>query len=102
VSAGDLGEVKREVEANPALVGATEWDNATPLHDAVGQNRQDVASYLLEKGAQIDAVTNDGLTPLHIAAQNGAVPMMELLVARGAAINPVDAKGWTPVERLSN
>jgi ankyrin repeat protein len=100
-SAGNLGEVSREVDANPALVSEKEWDDATPLHDAVGQNHQDVASYLLDKGAQIDAVTKDGLTALHMAAQNGYLPMIELLVARGAAINPLDAKGWTPTDRAS-
>jgi ankyrin repeat protein len=101
VSAGDLTEVKRDVEATPALVKATEWDNATPLHDAVGQNRKDVAAYLLDKGAQINAVTKDGLTPLHMAAQNGNIPMIVLLIENGAAVNAEDAKGWTPLDRAS-
>jgi ankyrin len=101
VSAGDLAEVKRDVEATPALVKATEWDNATPLHDAVGQNHQEVAAYLLDKGAPINAVTKDGLTALHMAAQNGNIPIIELLIKKGAALNVVDAKGWTPLDRAT-
>jgi ankyrin repeat protein len=99
VSAGNLVEVQQDIDANPALIRATEWDSATPLHDAVGQNHQEVAQYLLGRGAQIDAKTKDGLTPLHMAAQNGNVPIIELLIRNGATLNPVDAKGWTPLDR---
>lgn len=99
VSAGNLSEVQQDISANPALVRATEWDNATALHDAVGQNQREVAAYLLERGALVDARTKGGLTPLHMAAQNGNIPIIELLISHGAAINAVDGKGWTPLAR---
>jgi ankyrin repeat protein len=100
-SAGNLAEVQQDVSANPDLVKAIEWDNATALHDAVGQNHKDMAAYLLDKGAKVDAVTKDGLTPLHLAAQNGNIPIIELLIQRGAPLNALDAKGWTPLDRAS-
>src|ERR1700676_3341395 len=65
---GDLTAVGTAVDKDPALVKAREWDNATLLHGAVGQNHQDVAAYLLDKGADANAVTKDGITALHMAA----------------------------------
>jgi ankyrin repeat protein len=101
---GELPVVREAVDKDPSLVKATEWDNATLLHDAVGQKHQNVAVYLLDKGADVNAVTKDGLTPLHMAAQNGDIAMMTLLLEPGrmAKIDPVDSKGWTPLDRAVN
>lgn len=97
--AGDLATVKNAVDTDPQIVGSTEWDGKTLLHDAVEQNHADVAVFLLDRGAQVNAVSTDGLTPLHIAAQNGNIPIIQLLLARGSHINAVDEKGWTPLDR---
>lgn len=98
---GDLPAVREAVDKDPSLITATEWDNATLLHDAVGQKRQSVAAYLLDKGADVNAVTKGGLTPLHMAAQNGDIAMMTLLLepGRNTKIDSVDSKGWTPLDR---
>jgi ankyrin repeat protein len=98
-SSGDLATVRRDVEKDPSLVNATEWDHATLLHDSVEQNHQELAKYLLDKGADVNAVTQDRLTALHMASQDGNVGIITLLLERGAKINPVDSKGWTPVDR---
>jgi ankyrin repeat protein len=96
---GNLKAVQQAVEKDPNLVKATEWENATLLHDAVIQNHIDIAKYLLEKGADVNAVKTDGVTALHMAARNGNIEMMMLLLQWGATINAVDAKGWTPLDR---
>lgn len=96
---GDLATLQRALDKDPALINAREWGNATLLHDSVGQNHLDVAKYLLNKGADANAVTQDGLTALHMAAQNGNIAIIALLLERGAKINPVDSKGWTPLDR---
>uniref|UniRef100_A0AAQ4QWK6 Ankyrin 1, erythrocytic b n=1 Tax=Gasterosteus aculeatus aculeatus TaxID=481459 RepID=A0AAQ4QWK6_GASAC len=44
---------------------------------------------LLDRGAQIDAVTKDELTPLHCAARNGHARIIEILLEHGA---PIQAK----------
>jgi ankyrin repeat protein len=96
---GDLTGIQEAVQKDPTLITYKEWDNATLLHDAVGHNQLDVAKYLLDKGADVNAVTTDGLTPLHMAAQNGNIEMTKLLLERDAKINALDAKGWTPLNR---
>jgi ankyrin repeat protein len=96
---GDLATVRAAVDKDPSLVEATEWEKQTLLHVAVGQNHQDVATYLLDKGADVNAVTTDGLTALHMAAQNGNIAIITLLLERGAKIDVVDSKGWTPLDR---
>jgi ankyrin repeat protein len=96
---GDLASVQEAVQKDPAALTYKEWDSATLLHDAVGRNQLDVAKYLLDKGADVNAVTTDGLTPLHMASQNGNIEMTKLLLERGAKINALDAKGWTPLDR---
>jgi ankyrin repeat protein len=98
-TAGDLNTVREAVHSDPTLVKYKEWDNATLLHDAVGQNHMDVAKYLLEEGADVNAVKTDGVTPLHMAARNGNTEMTKLLLERGAKIDAIDAKGWTPLDR---
>lgn len=99
-TSGDLPTLRAAVDKDPALVkAATDWDHATLLYDAVQQNHQEVATYLLDKGADVNGVTSDGLTPLHTAAQNGNVEMCKLLLERGAKINVADSKGWTPLDR---
>jgi ankyrin repeat protein len=100
-TSGDLPTVREAVDKDPSLIKATEWDNATLLHDAVGQKRQNVAAFLLDKGADVNAVTTDRLTPLHMAAQNGDIAMITLLLEPGrkTKIDPVDSKGWTPLDR---
>lgn len=100
-SAGNLAAVKAAVDKDRSVLAAREWDDATLLHVAVGQNQKEMASYLLNEGVDVNAVTKDKLTPLHMAAQNGNVPISQLLLDHRAKINPVDSKGWTPLDRAN-
>ncbi len=98
-TAGDLATVKAAIEKDSSLVTATEWDDATLLHLAVGQNHKELVAYLLEEGADVNAVTKTRLTPLHMAAQNANITIAVMLLTHGAKINAVDSKGWTPLDR---
>jgi ankyrin repeat protein len=95
----DLAKVQAAVERDRKLLKATEWDDATLLHDAVGHNCRDLTGYLLEQGADPNAAKTDGVHPLHLAAQRGDLPIVSLLLAHGADINARDSKGWTPLDR---
>jgi ankyrin repeat protein len=56
----------------------------TPLHSAAASGQLEIARWLLERGASVDARQHGGYTPLHAAAHNGDLPLVELLLAHGA------------------
>lgn len=47
----------------------------------------DIATTLLEYGADANAVTRQGIAPVHLAAQEGHVDMVSLLLTRNANMN---------------
>uniref|UniRef100_A0A8D1EML0 Poly [ADP-ribose] polymerase n=2 Tax=Sus scrofa TaxID=9823 RepID=A0A8D1EML0_PIG len=57
----------------------TQGRNSTPLHLA-GYNNLEVAEYLLEHGADVNAQDKGGLIPLHNAASYGADDIRALLI----------------------
>ena len=62
--------------------------NVTILHWAAINNHPDVANFLLDRGAEVDAKGGDlQATPLHWAARSGHVNMAHILQKRGA--NPL-------------
>ncbi|MGV8122064.1 MAG: ankyrin repeat domain-containing protein [Candidatus Xenobiia bacterium LiM19] len=68
----------------------------TPLNCAVGRNNNQIAEYLISKGANINK--NDkcyDYTPLQWASMNGNMDMAKLLLDRGALIDGRDRKGQT-------
>ena len=98
-TAGDVATVQTEVQKDPSLITATEWDHATLLHAAVQENHQALADLLLKEGGDVNAVTDDGLTPLHMAAQNGNIGIARILLQNKANINALDSMRWTPLDR---
>jgi len=96
---GNIPVVRAALDRDPRLLKRTEWDRATLLHNAVGHDEEQMAAFLIGRGAAVNATTSSGLTPLHMAAQNGNIPIITLLLDHRARINPVDGKGWTPLDR---
>lgn len=81
------------------------------LHMAVrspNSGRREVIEYLLEAGANIDAIEYAGVesregrpdlgTALHYAAQNGREDLVHLLIGRGANTEIRDTSGRTALE----
>lgn len=94
-----LSKDKREFE---------EWVNAqsnefglTALHLACFNSRLDVAKFLLDAGAKVDAYDNMKRTPLHLACFNrmarglSKASLVKLLLERGASVDAVDMTGKT-------
>ncbi|KAK2702481.1 ankyrin-1-like [Artemia franciscana] len=73
----------------------------TSLHWAAKEGQIPLATYLIEKGANINLKTCDerdsGGTPLHFAASKGKFDMCRLLVSKGALIDALDVDGRTPL-----
>ncbi|WP_255324788.1 MULTISPECIES: ankyrin repeat domain-containing protein [unclassified Wolbachia] len=69
----------------------------TPLHYAVLSGRE-MVELLIEKGANINMVSEDGPTLLHYAAAfSDKREVVELLIKEGANVDAVDDNGNTPL-----
>lgn len=81
VRGGRPEAVRALVEKDPALVKARNARGSTPLHVAVDADDAALARYLVEKGADIDAVNGINWTPLFYAK---GVETAGLLLEKGA------------------
>ncbi|KAF9412327.1 hypothetical protein BGZ94_001075 [Podila epigama] len=66
-------------------VGVEKGFRETLLHIAVRNESLDIVTYLIEKGAPLDALDCDGKMPIHVAAENlTSLPICKLLVEKAA------------------
>ena len=99
---GHLEAAARLLEAGASLAAVSRNSlTNTPLHAAVAGGRSDVSLFLIERGADVDAVDSGRHTPLHIAAEAGYLPVVESLLARGADPHAVDVEDKTPLSRAA-
>ena len=95
---GDLAEVTRLIEADPALVLAPDELGRLPLTHAAWYGNVEVVEYLLGQGAPADHASDSGWTGLHYASsRRGSSRALEALLKGGASPASVDADGWTPL-----
>jgi len=104
-SQGNLEAIKRHLAAgadiNARFVApGIPASGATPLHLAVLADQREVARYLAECGADLNARARDehGGTPLHWAAALGRLEMARILIEAGADVNARDIHGFTPLD----
>ncbi len=101
---GDAAEIARLLGSVPvnSRKGTSGW---TALHFACEANQVAVAELLLDRGADVNAVTTDwGATPLHLALSGNskAVLLVALLLQRGANPNAQNRDGVTPLQLASD
>ncbi|MEP6943855.1 MAG: ankyrin repeat domain-containing protein, partial [Betaproteobacteria bacterium] len=80
---GHLALVKKFF-ARGAEINPSGW---TPLAYAATNGQTEVARYLLEVGAKINAPSANGTTPLMMAVRGGHAATVDLLIAKGADVN---------------
>jgi len=83
-------KVRQIIRDRPKAV-ARRHKGRTPLHEAVRLGQRDVVTWLLDAGAEVDAMTEDARrqTPLHLAVMDGHLPIARLLIDRGANVNAI-------------
>jgi ankyrin repeat protein len=98
-AAGQLSRVKELVEANPAAAKTYSPDGFPVMALAAVFGHKEVAGYLLEKGADINAVASNGsgYTALTGAVASGHASVAEWLAENGANVNYRYANGYTPL-----
>jgi len=112
---GNYYRVKILVMHFGMVLEAMDLAGFTPLALAVQAGQLDIATFLLEQGAQVnhhvagfteiqfqyeEQVSQRNLTALHLAAANGDVAMLRLLIEQGARADHVTADGMSALHWL--
>uniref|UniRef100_A0A4W4E2T3 Poly [ADP-ribose] polymerase n=1 Tax=Electrophorus electricus TaxID=8005 RepID=A0A4W4E2T3_ELEEL len=98
---GCLARVQKLCSPDNINCRDTQGRNSTPLHLAAGYNNLDVAEYLLEHGADVNAQDKGGLIPLHNAASYGHVDIAALLIKYNTCVNATDKWAFTPLHEAA-
>jgi uncharacterized protein len=100
---GKLEQVKNVIDRDPSLVNSYSPDGFTPVALAAYLGQKDVTEYLLEKGANVNAMAKNatGFTPLTGAIANNHVEISKILVKRGADVNHRYEGGVSPLMEAS-
>jgi ankyrin repeat protein len=78
------------------LVG-TGGGGLTPLVLAAREGDLESAKYIVEKGANVNQVTEYGWSPLLVATNNRHYKLGEYLIEHGADVNLANKGSWTPL-----
>jgi ankyrin repeat protein len=85
------------LDSNISVESRAGFNNVTPLLYAAASNNDVVLKYLIQKGANLEAVDDNGLTAVHYACLNSSVDALRLLLAKGANVNAADGESETPL-----
>jgi ankyrin repeat protein len=92
---GMLPEVKTLVNQKEVPVNRSGW---TPLHYACTNGHLDIALFLLDKGAAVDAPSPNETTPIMMAIRAGNIQLVRLLLDRGADIRIRNQQGFSAID----
>ncbi|ORY23545.1 ankyrin repeat-containing domain protein [Naematelia encephala] len=101
---GDIPTLVSLLDADPTLdISARDDQGITPLHWASINAHIGMCRFLLDHGADVDAVGGElRATPLQWAARNGHLYVVHLLLSRGADPNVVDAQGFNTLHLITH
>ena len=96
---GKLERLKSLIEQDSALVETYSPDGFTPVTLAAYLGQKSVTEYLIEKGANVNAIAKNatGFTALTGAVANNHVEISKILVKRGANVNHRYEGGVSPL-----
>jgi ankyrin repeat protein len=92
---GLFPEVKILVNQKEVPVNRSGW---TPLHYACTNGHLEIALFLLDKGAVVDAPSPNETTPLMMAIRAGNIQLVRLLLDRGADIRIRNQQGYSAID----
>jgi Ankyrin repeats (3 copies)/Ankyrin repeat len=97
IERNDEAKTRQVLALMPNVVFIRDSEGNTPLHAAAACNACQIASVLLEHGADINARRNNGAAPLHMATHAGQIDMVRFLLNRGGDPNAKAEKKLTPL-----
>jgi ankyrin repeat protein len=101
---GKQARVQEIVASMPALVNTVSADGFTPLSLACFFGHEEIARYLLEHRAEVNAIATNAMkiTALHAAAATKQAKIVKLLLAHGAAVDAKQHGGWTALQATAD
>lgn len=103
----EIRRIQAMIQNSPDLINAARGEEGTPLYQAAIKGQLQVAKFLLEHGAAVNAPngisgkTYSGWTPLMGAASGGHKAMVELLLTHGADVKARDRQGRTALHQTA-
>ena len=94
---GNLIRMK-EITGSPYPNTKEKFSLRTPLHKACYFGHSHIVKYLLECGADVDAIDVEGDTPLHDSCKLDHVECVKLLVDASAVTSTKNKMGQTPYD----
>jgi ankyrin repeat protein len=101
IARGDVEDVKRHLQRDPALVKGQPGAKLLPLHQAILRRQLKIVPVLLEAGADVQTPDTAGRTPLHLAVERGDASIVAELLRRKADPGKRDRVGWTPLHHAA-
>ncbi|XP_040563425.1 poly [ADP-ribose] polymerase tankyrase-2 [Lepeophtheirus salmonis] len=98
---GNLTRVQKLLTTDNINCRDSQGRNSTPLHLAAGYNNLEVAYFLLQSGADVNAQDKGGLIPLHNASSYGHLDIAALLIKYNTVVNATDKWGFTPLHEAA-
>lgn len=97
IATGDLAGLKAILAGNPEAVNPGEGATMPPLSAAILRRKPEIAIFLIEAGADVNAVDSSERTPAHLAVERNLPELIAPLAAGGARLSERDSVGWTPL-----
>ncbi|MBS3764269.1 MAG: ankyrin repeat domain-containing protein, partial [Planctomycetes bacterium] len=98
---GRIRQIKDAIKTNSRATRQVFDTGATLLHLASEGGHCDVAVYLIEHGASVEAENVWGDTPLHKAARAGEQELVTVLLDNGARASPTADDGRRPIHNAA-
>ncbi|KAM9979763.1 hypothetical protein ACTFIZ_006024 [Dictyostelium cf. discoideum] len=97
VQTGSLNIVQILLEFKPKDIDQLNVYSETALHNAIDGNHFQIASLLVDSGANVKISNSFERSPLHLACAKMNFPLIKKLASKGSPINKQDFKGLTPL-----
>ena len=94
---GSVAVVEALLKAGAEIDAVQASKGQTALMWAISERHADVARFLIERGANVQARTKTGFTALRFAAREGDIATARLLLASGEDVSDSSHDGWTPL-----
>jgi ankyrin repeat protein len=101
---GDLARLQTLAERWSGYLNIYARDGFTPLQLACYFNQEAAALWLIEQGADVNAVAKNKMriAPIHATATHGNLAILRALLEKGAAVNAEQEGGYTAVHQAAH